>query len=133
MKLSPQFQKLYRGLSGVDLTDVETKSAGSHWTSDPNIAFNFATGRDVEGNPPEEGDMRGTVLEAMVHRRHIIDPESEEGEGWQGMMGVQGPDHIERERTVRPGGIIHVQRAIEVDDDSDTYREIPVRSRGWRA
>ena len=97
------------------------------------MAFNFATGRDVEGNPPEEGEMRGTVLEAMVHRRHVVDFDSEEGKNWRDVMNVQGPDSIEQELTIRPGGILHVKRAIEVDDDNDTYKELPISSRGWRA
>lgn len=127
-----QFKRLYRGLAGVNADEIDTKKIGSHWTSNPTIAYNYATSRDVEGYPQEEGDMRGTVLEAMVHRRHIVDPESEEGEAWT-MMGVLGPEHIEQEKTVRPGGIIHMKKMIEVDDDADTYKELPVQSRGWRA
>lgn len=114
--------------------EVGRRDLGSHWTTDPNIAYNYATGRDVEGNPPEEDvPMQGTVVSARVHRRHVVDPESEEGQGWQSFNAVLGPDHVEREKTVRPGSIVHVQEMIDVDDDSDTTNIEKMYGRGWRA
>lgn len=59
----------------------------------------------------------GTVLEAKVHRRHLIDPESEEGQNWQFMNAVLGPNHIEREKTVRPGAPVHIQAIEELSDE----------------
>jgi hypothetical protein len=136
MTLGPQFQRLYRGLYGVSSSEVGRRDLGAHWTTDPNIAYNYATGRDVEGNPPEydeESPMSGTVVSALVHRRHIVDPESKEGQGWQDFHAVLGPDHVEREKTVRPGSIVHVQEMIDVDDDADTTSIEKMSGRGWRA
>lgn len=128
----PQFIQLYRGLHGVTPEDVETKQIGPHWTPDFNVAYNFATYRDVDGNPHwdalEYDDMplSGTVVEALVHRRHIIDPESEEGHDWQMGEAVLWPGHPEQERTVRPGATVHVQKMHHFDDDNDKYTEVKV-------
>ena len=122
-----QFQRLYRGLANVRPEEVDTKQIGPHWTPDVNIAYNFATNRDVSGTPHWDNDeipMAGTVVEALVHRRHIVDPESEEGKGWQFGEAVMHPDHPEQERTVRPGGVVHVQKLHYFDDDSDYYEKV---------
>lgn len=131
-----QWQKLYRGLLGVSPDQVNTKEVGPHWTTDPNIAMYFATGRDVQGNlhwnHEEEENLSGTMMEAMVHRRHIIDEASDEGREWSGGENVLGKNSIERERTVRPGAIIHPSRMFSVSSELDLV-ETPVTHRGWRA
>jgi hypothetical protein len=134
--LSSQFRTLYRGLYDVHPSEIDTTQVGAHWTVDPSIAYNFATGRDVEGYVPdsEEFPMQGTVIEAKVHRRHIIDPESAEGESWHDLMGVFDHDSIEQERTVRPGAIIHPQKMAFINEDENTESLVtPERRRGWRA
>jgi hypothetical protein len=78
--------------------------------------------------------MMGTVVEALVHPRHIIDPDSDEGQDWQHGEAVFGPEHSEQERTVRPGATIHVQSLHHFDDDNDKYRTVkPVKRKGFRA
>lgn len=128
-----QWIRLYRGLNAVKPEEVNTQELGPHWTPDPNIAYNFATYRDTEGTPhwdahydedtPEA--MAGTVVEALVHRRHIVDPESEEGQGWQ-LEAVLGRGHPEQEHTVRPGSLVHVEKMHYFDDDNDSYRKVDV-------
>lgn len=124
----PQFVTLYRGLYAVTPEEVSKTELGAHWSPDVNVAYRFATGRDSEGNPPDIdfGDvpMAGTVVEAKVHRRHIIDPESSEGQGWQDFSAVLGPDSNEQERTVRPKGIVHIQKMHYVDDATNTDRMV---------
>jgi hypothetical protein len=119
---------LYRGLSGVTSGDVDLSQVGPHWTTNPHMAVNFALNRDVEGYPLDDEPAFGTVIEAKVHRRHIIDPESEEGQNWQFMNAVLGPDNIEREKTIRPGAPVHIQAMEELDDDTSKY--LPVYKRG---
>lgn len=137
-----QWVRLYRGLHMTDPEHVEAhpKVIGSHWSSNSDIAYNFATNRDIEGYPHYDwGDedpipMKGTVVEALVHPRHIIDPESDEGQDWQMHSEVFGPDHSEQERTVRPGAPVHVQKLHYFDDDNETSRTVkPTKRKGFRA
>lgn len=131
----PQFVRLFRGLANVTPEEVSKRSLGSHWTPDPNIAHNFATNRDVWGYPhDDDGEipMTGTIVEALVHKRHIVDPNSEEGEEWASGANVLGPDSLEQERTVRDRGIVHIQAMHHVDDDADTYKQIRVKGRDAR-
>lgn len=122
-----QWIRLYRGLFDATPKSVDTKQLGVHWTPDVNVAYNFATNRNAEGDSywteDEIGDgPRGTVVEALVHRRHVIDPNSEEGHSW--LMGgdIFGPEHPEQERTIRPGGTIHIQKMHNIDE---SYGDTP--------
>lgn len=133
-----QFLTLYRGLHGVSPEEVERTNLGSHWTVDHNVAVSFATGdylgvTDESGEPnfDDPSPSAGTVIRAKVHKRHIVDPNSPEGEEWQD-MGVTGPDHYEQERTVRPNAIVHVEDLFHVTDE-DTRRVAPPFRRGWKA
>lgn len=125
---------LYRGVAGVTPESLDLTKVGSHWTSDPNIAYNYAHGRDVEGYPSEylddDSPEQGVVLQAKIHRRHIIDPSSSEGESWQFMHGVLDPGHIERERTVRPNAPVHIEKMDLTTPESNDLRNYPRRLRG---
>ena len=125
---------MYRGVAAHP--EHLDPNLGSHWTPDYNVAYNFATSRDFEGYLPEsdeEWDDPGkvTILEADVHKRHIIDPNSEEYENWRDMMGVLGPESHEQEHTVRPGAPVHLRSITEVDDraGTQTTRNFPVSRR----
>ena len=138
--IGPQWVRLYRGLHATDPEHIERHptGVGPHWSASPDVAYNFATGRDFSGMPQyDETDdvpMMGTVIEALVHPRHIIDPNSDEGEEWQMGEAVFGPDHSEQERTVRPGAPIHIQALHHFDDDNDKYSRIkPAKRKGFRA
>lgn len=137
-----QWIRLYRGLHATDPEHIENnpKGIGPHWSKSPDVAYNFATYRDFSGTPHHDWDdddpipLAGTVIEALVHRRHIIDPDSDEGQDWQHGEAVFGPDHSEQERTVRPGATVHVQALHHFDDDNEKYRTVnPSRRRGFRA
>lgn len=138
----PQFVRLYRGLHITDPEHLEKnpRGIGSHWTRSPEVAYNFATYRDTDGNPHWDAQdyddipMSGTVVEALVHKRHIIDPESAEGQDWQHGEAVLGPNSQEQERTVRPGAPVHIQQMHYFDDDNNKYRSVkPMRRKGYRA
>lgn len=137
--LSPQFRTLYRGLWNVKPEDIGQRELGSHWTSDPSVALHFAQGSHADyASPDEEMVEQGTVIEAKVHKRHIVDPNSEEWEGWNMADQVFGPESHEKEHTVRPGGIVHVTNMWDVDTDPETWkpkeRQVkPTQKRGWRA
>jgi hypothetical protein len=106
-----QFVHLYRGLHGVsDLSKVNFKFLGHHWTEDPSVAKDFATNNlssydlypDIDGEP-------GFLISAKVHRDNIIDPHSEEGDWWHMETGVLPPSESEEaEHTVREGSPVHI-------------------------
>ena len=108
-----QFIHLYRGLADVTPEQVDAKGAGLHWTTDPESAYNFATSRDAFGwvhEDRDDGPLQGTILEAKVHRRHVVDLNSEEGKDMAEMLSILPPEHPEQETTVRPGAPVHVLR-----------------------
>ena len=138
--IGPQWVRLYRGLHATDPEHIESNptGVGPHWSASSEVAYNFATGRDFSGmfhyDKTDDVPMMGTVVEALVHPRHIIDPDSDEGQDWQHGEAVFGPEHSEQERTVRPGATIHVQSLHHFDDDNDKYRTVkPVKRKGFRA
>lgn len=110
-----------RGLAEVRPEDVRTHDLGPHWSTEPEVAWNFALSRDSDGYASEwdddEAPRHGTVVHGMVHRRHIIKPGTSEFEGWEGMEGVFGPSGPEREQTVRPGAPVHVEAMYWGSDD----------------
>ena len=134
-KPGDQFVTLYRGLAGVTPEQVGKRDLGPHWTASPEIAYNFATSRDVWGtrdwDVDDEDSPQGTIIRAKVHKRHIIDPESEEGREWSMGENVLGPENIEQERTVRPGAIVHVEEMGHYTDDNERIVK-PQTRRGWR-
>lgn len=134
--LSSQFVTLYRGLNRVRPEEISQRGLGSHWTPDLSVASHFAFGSHSDYESSGEPE-QGTIVEAKVHKRHIIQPESEEWQGWNEGEQVFGPEHPEQEHTVRPGGIVHVTNMWDVGED-ENYRNIerqvkPQHWRGWRA
>lgn len=139
----PQFVRLYRGLHATDPEHLEEypEGIGSHWTKDPNVAYTFATYRDYDGSSLIDEStknlgipMAGTVIEALVHKRNIINYNSPEGEIWGEVYGVLDESHPEKETTVRPDSPLHIQQFHHFDDDNNKYRSVkPVRRKGYRA
>lgn len=119
---NPRFVQVSRGLAGVRPEEVDTRNLGSHWSTEPEVAWNFALSRDSDGYANEWDDSEepshGTVVHGMVHRRHIIQPGTPEFEDWAGGEGVFGPSGPEREQTVRPGAPVHV-RSMYWDTDEE--------------
>lgn len=117
-----QWVSLYRGLASVTPSEVTPNAVGLHWTTDPEVAYNFATSRDAEGwlhdDDYEDTPRFGTVLEAKVHKRNLIDPNSKEGQDMSDLLAIQAPEHPEQERTVRPGSRVHVLKMHHYDDDN---------------
>jgi len=102
------------------------KNVGIHWTDNPDSAYNFATDRDPEGwahegDPDEEqGHLHGVILEGRVHPRHIIDPESEEGQGYAMSDAILGHEHPENEVTVRGDARVHVHKIHAITEHPET-------------
>lgn len=112
--------RLYRGISEIAPDYVDTSHIGEHWTTEPVIAKSFATdGFDT-------GDRSGTVIEALIHRRHRIDPSSEEMRYWKEHHGVMSPDSPEQEHTIRPGATVHIQKMTQVNADTGEENEVKV-------
>lgn len=92
--------------------------AGIHWTDDPTSAWNFAMDRDPEGWAHESyGDddeepmwAIGIIIECEVGTEHIVDPDSEEGEGYAFSDAILDYG-TEREVTVRDGAPITITDA----------------------
>ena len=134
-----QFVRLFRGIHQVVPEQLEQnpRDIGPHWSRSPEVAYNFATYRDSEGTPLHDWEdelSSGTIVEALVHKRNIIDPQSEEGQDWASGEAVFGHGHPEQERTVRPGSPVHIQAFHHYDDDKGTSRTVkPTRRKGYRA
>lgn len=139
------YVKLYRGLANTKPEDVSTgrglddpdypgvhDSVGIHWTPDFDIAKNFATNRDY-GGPRKRPVDEGVVLEAMVHKRHLIDYNSDEGQRYASAYHIEEPDEDsdENETTVRrraPVLIIKKHHLVGQQFKTETP-DIPVRAK----
>jgi len=93
---------------------------GPHWTTDKDVAFRFS-GTDYE-------DTQGTVVGALVHKRHIIPVGTEEHEKAMRYWGVADPDEplgkLEQEHTVRLGAPLHITEITHIPEDYNiTTRE----------
>ncbi|NBZ96815.1 MAG: hypothetical protein EBR40_10390 [Proteobacteria bacterium] len=114
------FVEVSRGLAQVRPDEVDTRQLGPHWTTEPEVAWNFAMSRDFDGSAWESDDnapLHGTLVHGLVHKRHIIQPGTDEFEDWSGGEGVFGPNGPEREQTVRPGAPVWIQSMNWASDD----------------
>lgn len=108
----PQFVTLYRGLEGVSPDMLDKGQMGMHWTPKYDVARSYANAENSYSN--EDFDEHGgVVVEAKVHKRHIIEPGSEEWEKVAGRSGVFDRDESgwgswEQEHSIRPGAPVHV-------------------------
>lgn len=142
-KPGDQFVTLYRGLLGTNSDYMEQRQSkgkrdlGIHWSTDPDVAYNFAVGNDFGGVPMMgEEDPSGVVIAAKVHKRHILDPESGEWDDYADAHGIFDPGHSEQEKTLRKGAIVHVEKMSNVRQTDNGIEETlvnPKSSRGWRA
>lgn len=118
------FVAVSRGLAQVRPDQVDTRQLGPHWTTEPEVAWNFALSRDFDGtvnwaayDDSDDEPLHGTVVHGLVHKRHIIKSGTEEFDDWAGGEGVFGPNGPEREQTVRPGAPVWVQGMNWNSDD----------------
>jgi len=126
-----QFITLYRGFNDKARTDIDTENLGMHWTPNRETAFGFSLGIDPHEDDPnswEPESSKGTVLEARVHKRHVIQPGSEEHNALLKERAdkelpaiytqYNAPDEhaVEQEHTVRPGSPVHIVAAHTVLD-----------------
>jgi len=108
--------KLFRGVKSHP-NNVGHYSLGEHWTTDPEVAKDFATVGDLpdgfNGYDPSEG--HGTVIEANVPKSSVIQPYTKEWEERGGGdvdsgLGIFGPDSSEKEHTVRYGSKVELTK-----------------------
>lgn len=108
-----QFIQLYRGLEGVSPETLDVHRMGPHWTTDPSVAYRFS-GTDYE-------DTEGTVVGALVHKRHIIPVDTPEHDEAMSRWGVADPDEplgrLEKEHTVRSGAPLHITEITHIPED----------------
>ena len=109
----PQFVQLYRGLEGVTPETLDVHQMGPHWTTDPGVAYHFS-GTNYE-------DTEGTVVGALVHKRHIIPVGSQEHDNIRDRWGIADADEplgrVEKEHTVRLGAPLHVTEITHIPED----------------
>lgn len=120
---SGRFIRVHRGFHGVTHDEVNIKELGVHWVGDDNAgkADQFAT-QDWEAN-------KGTVLVGLVHKRHLMDSESEEHEEIRNYG--EGAVESEREIPLRPGTPVHLVHAYDYrSDGTELDREFNPRRRG---
>jgi len=120
---SGRFIRVHRGFHGVTHDEVDTDELGVHWVGDNNAgkADQFATRDFMED--------KGTVLVGLVHKRHLIDPESEEYE--EVINYGEGAVESEQEIPLRPGTPVHLVHAFDYrNDGADTDHEFNPRKRG---
>jgi hypothetical protein len=138
--LAGQSRTLYRGLVVGDYSEddfesevkrnpsafvrqnINTRSLGIHWTWDGDSAYNFATGRDVEGyvqegdpwgDDDEGGVTVGILIEAEVDAAHVIEEGSEEFADYSFSDSIFDSSHPEHEVVVRDKAPIRITR-VEV-------------------
>ena len=130
---SGRYIRVHRGFSGVHHDEVDTSNLGVHWVTDTHArwADRFATDRmgnlrDGESSPEYE---KGTAITGLVHKRHIMDPESDEHERWAN--AGDGAVEYENETPLRPGTPVHLVQATDFNlDGDDTDHVFNPRRRG---
>lgn len=129
---SGKYVRLHRGFAGVHHDEVDTSNLGVHWVADDNAgqADRFATDQigQLENRSWSE-NIKGTVLTGLVHKRHLMNPESEEYENVINMG--EGAVESENETPLRPGTPVHLVQATDFNlDGDDTDHVFNPRRRG---
>ena len=118
---SGKYVLIHRGLAGVHHSDVDmSRPLGTHWADDEHevIAHQFATDRLTGGSEyPEE--RKGTVLHAIVHKRHILDYEKD-ADDWEAWANSDDRiAHGEGEVPLLPDTPVYVLGATDHHHDKD--------------
>jgi hypothetical protein len=107
---------LHRGLTATTLAHVDASGLGLHWTTDPEVAKNFA---NYGAHRPESGEgllPHGVVLKGEVSPSDIISENSPEADKVQNELGVQGLNSVEKEITAKPRVKVNNVFATEYKD-----------------
>lgn len=142
-----QWIRLYRGLAGTPPEEINTKRLGTHWTPDFETAKVWTDPEKYGVSAPQDQgdgtwrgiydkDTPGTIVSALVHKRHIVPEDSDEWEDVTSQsahgysFGLEG----EKELTVRPKATVHIT-GIQTYDPSGKLVEtvgypISLKTRG---
>jgi hypothetical protein len=83
------------------LAHIRSEKAGSHWTTNPDVSRQYASGSDQNWHPGQHG----VILHGRVHKSHVIPAGSKELQD----AGVWNfADSAEKEVYVRPGHPVNV-------------------------
>ena len=120
---SGRYVRVHRGFAGVKHNEVDTGRLGVHWAQDDNsyVARSFATQAMYTGEQYYPEQQKGTVLTGYVHKRHLLEPGSEEHEKWANMG--EGAIESERETPLRPGTPVHLVGAEDFNGLAE-YKEV---------
>ena len=117
-----KYVRLHRGFAGMHHNQIDTTALGQHWVGDStaHIADGFATDQFKTGDVYNDESHRGTVLVGFVHKRHIMEPDTEEYEKWANTG--YGAVASEEEVPLRPGTPVHLVNATNYRvSGRDTY------------
>jgi hypothetical protein len=136
-----QWVKLYRGLYDVPGDSAgDNPNIGRHWTTSPYVAKLFAQyGTTRPSRYAADDSFGGSVVEAIVHRRHIVRPDDPEA-AKAGVYPEWHPDaQREQEVTLRRGAPVHLRKATEVlgpldetDEDDPWEQDFPMSRKSIR-
>lgn len=113
---------LHRGFYDKTMKEIDINRLGVHWVSDehPGAAWNFAQSEFGEQN-------RGVVVSGFVHRRHLMDPESDDYEQW--INTGEGSYEPEHETPLRPGTPVHIIKSTDAYSGKERVYKKPLRGR----
>lgn len=102
-------------------------TVGIHWTDHESSAHNFARDADPEGwahegdydDEDEDSHSHGVVLHGHVEPHHVVQPGTQEHEGYMDGDAVFDHSHPEQEVTVRPGSPIHISHVTATSTGPD--------------
>jgi hypothetical protein len=131
MAITPgsQFITLYRGFNNKARTEIDNDNLGMHWTPNKEAARGFSLGIDPHETDPnnwEPESSKGTVLEARVHSRHVLQHGSKEHNNLlkeraeKELPAIYTPHNapdehaVEQEHTIRKGAPVHIVAAHTV-------------------
>ena len=143
-----QWIRLYRGLAGVADDNIQTNRLGVHWTPDYETAKQWTDPEKYGHSAPGDfgdGTWRGiydenspgTIVSALIHKRHIIPENSPEWEDVtsQSAHGYSLGFEKEKELTIRPKSPVHITSIQKFNPDgtlaeTTDYPITALRSRG---
>lgn len=115
---SGRFVAIYRGLAGVHHNEVDMDRLGTHWSEKEHVAHQFA-GERLETNPEYPEEEKGTVLHGLVHKRHIIDPDTHPDDFDRWAYSDDRAIDYEGEVPLRPNTPVHIVGATDLHFDKD--------------
>lgn len=108
------FVKVYRGFQQHP-KDVNFHNLGQHWSLRPLVADYFSKG----GQSQEEEVQHGTIVEALIHKKHFITAEHPDFKGFRDSNQIND-NPGEREMPVLSGAPVSIQNVYHMTNTPET-------------